>query len=121
LAGTALGFVVYFGLLSIPVRHFFSVTGGLLLLLAAGLASQMARFLIQADVLPSLATPFWDTSAFLSLDSGLGSALHILIGYEAQPSGTQVLFYATALLCIASGSWWVNRNSRSPSYRLKSI
>ena len=127
LAGTALGFVVYFGLLRIPLRHFFSVTGGLLLLLAAGLASQMARFLTQADVLPSLASPFWDTSGFLPVDSGLGAALHILIGYEAQPSGTQVLFYATTLICIAAGSWWVNGGSggsggsRPASYRLKSI
>jgi high-affinity iron transporter len=119
LAGSALGVVTYFGLLRIPLRRFFSVTGGLLLLLAAGLAGQMAKFLNQADVIPSLASPLWDTSGFLPSDSGIGSALHILLGYEAQPAGMQVIFYFTTLVCILAGSSLVQRNSRSSSYILE--
>ncbi|MEO6064953.1 MAG: FTR1 family protein, partial [Lysobacterales bacterium] len=49
--GAALGFALYFGLLRIPLRHFFNATNWLLLLLAAGMASSAARFLIQADLL----------------------------------------------------------------------
>jgi high-affinity iron transporter len=120
LAGAALGIVTYFGLLRIPLRRFFSVTSGLLLLLAAGLAGQMAKFLIQADIIPSLATPLWDTSWLLPVTSGLGSALSILLGYEAQPSGMQVIFYVTTFVCIAAGASWVHRRSQLPSYNLKS-
>jgi len=65
LAGIALGYTIYAGLLRVPMRWFFTATGVLVLLLAAGMASQSANFLIQADLLPSLAAPLWDTSAVL--------------------------------------------------------
>lgn len=119
-AGGALGVITYLGLLRIPLRRFFSVTSALLLLLSAGLASQMAKFLIQADLIPSLATPLWDTSWLLSVSSTPGSILYILLGYEDKPSGMQVIFYLTTLVCIATGSWWVQRRSRISSYKLKS-
>lgn len=120
IAGATLGLVTYFGLLHIPLRQFFSVTGGLLLLLAAGLASQMAKFLIQADLLPSLAAPLWDTSWLLSVKSGVGAALYILLGYEDRPTGMQVIFYVATFVCIAAGSWWVRRRAAPTSpYKLK--
>ena len=53
LAGAALGVIVYRGLLRIALRWFFSVTSALLLLFAAGLASQMAKLLIQGDFVPA--------------------------------------------------------------------
>ena len=112
-AGSAVGLITYFGLLKIPLRRFFSVTSTLLLLLAAGLASQMAKFLIQADMLPAMATPLWDTSWLLSVKSGFGSALYILLGYEDRPSGMQVIFYATTILAILGGSFWVRRPASS--------
>jgi len=120
LGGAALGLVTYLGLLRIPLRRFFSVTSVLLLLLSAGLASQMAKFLIQADLIPSLATPLWDSSWLLSVSSTPGSILYILLGYEDKPAGMQVIFYLTTLVCIATGSWWVQRRSRISSYKLKS-
>ena len=46
--GTAMGFAMYFGLLRIPLRHFFAATNWMLLLLAAGMAAQGARYLVQA-------------------------------------------------------------------------
>ena len=100
LGGAALGLVMYFGLMRIPLKWFFSVTGWLIVLLAAGLAGQMARFLIQADWLPSLVAPLWDTSAILSSDSLVGRILHALVGYEPNPSGMQMVFYAITLALI---------------------
>ena len=119
IAGGLLGVVTYFGLLRIPLKRFFSVTSGLLLLLAAGLAGQMAKFLNQADIIPSLASPLWDISRFLPSDTGIGSALHILLGYEAQPAGMQVIFYVTTFVCILACSTLVQRHSKSSSYLLK--
>jgi high-affinity iron transporter len=110
-AGVVMGFIVYAGLVRIPIRKLFSVTGGLLLLVAAGLAGQMARFLIQGDWLPSLASPLWDSTNILPINSTLGSTLHILIGYESRPSGTQVLFYMVTLICIAVAASIVRRRS----------
>jgi high-affinity iron transporter len=74
-----------------------------MLLLAAGLASQAARFLIQADILPSLGNRIWDSSAILSDHSYIGQALHTLIGYDARPAGMQLLFYIVTAIAIAIG------------------
>jgi len=59
------------------------VTSWLVLLLAAGLASQGAVFLMQADLLPSLGGNVWDTSFLLSDHDIVGKILHTLIGYTA--------------------------------------
>ena len=107
--GAASGFALYAGFLRIPAKWFFRVTSGLILFLAASMASQMARFLVQADRLPSLASPAWDTSNVLSDRSPFGVLLHVLIGYDAIPSGMQVLFYLTAFTLILAGMWLSGR------------
>jgi len=105
--GCATGLALYFGLLRIPIRHFFTATNWLLLLLAAGMASQAARFLVQADFLPSLGPQLWDSSSVLSDRSILGQTLHALIGYDARPAGIQILFYIVtgALIAIGMRLW----------------
>lgn len=104
LSGTALGVAMYAGLLRIPMRHFFRATNGLLILLAAGLAAAAAGYLAQADVLPTLIDPMWDTSWLLSDESWLGRTLHALVGYSAQPSGMQVLFYLSVVALLGGGA-----------------
>jgi high-affinity iron transporter len=106
IGGISVGWVLYAGLARIPLRHFFSITGGLILLLAAGMAGQMARFLVQADLIRPLATPLWDSSALMPMDSLIGKLLHLLAGYEAQPSGIQVLFYGLTFTIILLGMRW---------------
>jgi high-affinity iron transporter len=103
LAGVALGFALYFGLLSIPMRHFFSATNGLLVLLAAGLASEAAGKLVQADALPTLVDTVWDSSWLLTDQSWLGQTLKVLVGYTAQPSGIQLAFYVATVLLLLVG------------------
>lgn len=115
LLGLALGVVVgvalYFGLLKIPVRHFFSATNALLVLLAAGLASSAAGKLVQADVLPTLVDQLWDSSWLLTDQSVVGNMMHVLVGYTAQPSGIQMVFYAATVALLLLGM----RLSRAPA------
>jgi high-affinity iron transporter len=101
--GGLAGFGLYAGFLRIPPRLFFASTSGLILLLAASMASQVARFLVQADLLPTLANPLWNTTWFLDNSSVLGRFLHTLIGYEAMPSGIQVIFYSLTVILILAG------------------
>lgn len=61
-SGVAVGFALYFGLLRIPLRHFFTATNWMLVLLAAGLSSTAAGFLIQADWLSVWGNRLWKTS-----------------------------------------------------------
>jgi high-affinity iron transporter len=100
--GAAIGALIYLGLLAIPLRRLFGVTSWLILLLAAGMASQGALFLMQANLLPSLGNELWDTSWILGERSMLGVLLHVLIGYSAQPAGIQVVFYLATLLGVGS-------------------
>jgi high-affinity iron transporter len=99
-AGVAAGALLYLGLVSIPLRHLFTVTSWLVLLLAAGLASQAAAFLMQANLVPAFGDNLWNTSFILSDESIPGRMLHTLIGYTAQPAGIQVIFYLGTLLLI---------------------
>ena len=100
--GAGAGAALYLGLVSIPLNRLFTVTGWLVLLLAAGMASQAAGFLLQADLLPAFGNALWDTSAVLSEQSLVGRVLHTLIGYTAQPAGIQLAFYVATLLVIGS-------------------
>jgi high-affinity iron transporter len=111
-AGIGAGWVLYSGLARIPLRHFFTITSALILFLAAGMAGQMARLLIQGDLIRPLASPLWDSSSLLPMDSLLGNLLHIFAGYEARPSGMQVLFYALTFCVIRAGIRW--RRPRIP-------
>jgi high-affinity iron transporter len=116
LAGIAVGYTIYAGLLRVPMRWFFTATGVLVLLLAAGMASQAAHFLIQADLLPSLAAPLWDTSAALPENGLPGMLLHSLIGYDSRPAGMQLVFYLSALIAIGIGMK-LARRPRHPAMR----
>ena len=111
--GVVVGVTLYLGLLRIPVRLFFAVTSALVLLLAAGMAAQAARFLVQADVLPSLTSPLWDVSSVLPNESAVGAVLHGLIGYDAHPAGIQVVFYVVVAIAIAVGMRWVKSHNSS--------
>ena len=109
LCGSATGAIIYLGLSRIPVQRMFAVTNMLILLLAASIASQLARALSQAGLINTWGQPVWDTSSLLRIDSPAGTLAHALVGYEAQPTGLQLAFYAMALLIIISGSRWVRR------------
>jgi high-affinity iron transporter len=97
LGAALLSYLLYRGLVAIPVRYLFSVTNWLIALLAAGMAGQAAAILAGADILPSWGDTLWDTSFILSDDGWIGAALHALVGYSARPSGIQIAAYLATL------------------------
>jgi high-affinity iron transporter len=105
LLGVALGggcaFLLYRGLVAIPTRRLFSVTNGLVILLAAGMAGQAAALLAQADLIPAFGDQVWDTSAILRDDGLPGRALHAMVGYSDRPMGVQVMAYLGVLAILA--------------------
>lgn len=98
--GAGVSALMYLGLLRIPARHLFSVTGGLIALLAAGMASQAVVFLQQAGLVTVLSHAIWDTSGVISDGSLAGKALHTLVGYAARPTGIQLIAYVATLTMI---------------------
>jgi high-affinity iron transporter len=102
-SGAVLGGVLYLGLSRIPVRRLFAVTNAMILLLAAAMAGQLARALSQAGILNGFAAPVWNTADVLPTSSAFGALLHALVGYDAQPSGMQLIFYVAGMLLIIAG------------------
>jgi high-affinity iron transporter len=102
--GVLVGVVLYAGLSRIPARHVFTTTNVLIALLAASLASQLAKAVGQAGFLDVGTTPLWDSSILLAQDSAVGTVLHALVGYEAQPSGVQLAAYIAVLALIYAGT-----------------
>ncbi len=102
--GALVGFAIYAGLARIPARKLFMATNLLIALLAASIASQLARALNQAGLLEGWNTPLWDSSSWLSADSALGTLLHALVGYDARPSAAQLASYLGVLALIYAGT-----------------
>ena len=99
-AGGALSVATYFGLVFIPQRRLFQVTGWLITFVAAGLAAQAVAFLQQGGIVTALGDTAWDTSMVLSDGSVPGRILRTLVGYADQPSVLQVLVYGATLAFI---------------------
>jgi high-affinity iron transporter len=97
--GMSVGAVFYYALLNLG-RRAAIITGAVLLtLVAAGMASQAAQLLIQADWLPSQ-YPVWDSSWLVAEPTVTGQLLYALIGYEATPAPLQLFIYAAAILLL---------------------
>lgn len=102
--GAAAGALICLGLSRVPAHRLFAVTQALIMVLTAAIASQLARALAQAGLVQTWSTPLWDSSAWLAPDSALGALLHALAGYDARPSGLQLLFYVGTLVLIVLAS-----------------
>ena len=96
------GTLLYLGLVRIPLNKLFAVAGWLLMLLAAGMASQGVWNLVAIGWLPPLVDPLWNSSELLSQSSMFGELLHVLVGYDDQPSALQVIVFAASLslMCL---------------------
>ncbi|MEX0991926.1 MAG: iron uptake transporter permease EfeU [Actinomycetota bacterium] len=94
----ALGYLLYRGGIKLNMRTFFKVTGGLILVVAAGLFAFSIHELQEAGLLPFLTQTAWDTSAVLSDEAGIGAILRALFGYHANPSVLEVFAWVGYLL-----------------------
>jgi len=107
--GAGVSFVLYRGLVAIPTKRLFQVTGVLLTLLAAGLAGQAFAILAQIGAVPTLGDEIWNTSWLLRDDSLVGRALHVITGYTDRPSGVQLLAYGVTLAAFVVGGRMMHR------------
>ena len=113
LLAAAMSWMLYRGLLAIPLHRLFKLTNWLIALLAAGMAGQAAAELHAADLLPGWGDRLWDTSFILEDNSIVGKAMHALIGYSARPSGIQLAAWAGTLALLALLSRTIGRPHRT--------
>ncbi|KAF0106184.1 MAG: high-affinity iron transporter [Anaerolineaceae bacterium] len=93
--GTAalLGWLLFAASVRLDLRRFFQVTGFLLILFAAGLAAHGVGELVEVGWLPSIVAHVWDVNPILDENSAFGQILKSLLGYNGNPSLTEVLAY----------------------------
>lgn len=121
LAGLFTGYIIYRGLLRVPLQLLFQGTAALILLMAGGMASQATAMLTQANLVTVLTNPLWDSSALISPTSVAGVILRALTGYEAQPSGIQVIVYLLTMTLIAAGMYLADGSRRQARTANQSI
>ncbi|MEW6596811.1 MAG: FTR1 family protein [Pseudomonadota bacterium] len=115
-AGVGLTAATYAGLTAIPAHRLFAVTGGIITLVAAGLAAQAVGYLQAAGWLNGWTTPLWDTSALLSQnESTLGRALHTIVGYMDQPNAAELVAYLTVAAAMIGARRWVDSRHATPT------
>lgn len=100
LAGSLVSWLLYKGLVTIPLSKLFSVTGWLIALLAAGMAGRSAAILAGADLIPAWGYEAWDTSWLVADGSMIGRVLQALLGYSDRPMGVQLAAWAFTLATL---------------------
>jgi high-affinity iron transporter len=106
--------ITYFmfeGMYLIDIKKFFKYTSIILLVFAAGLTAFGVHELNEAGIIPSGIEHVWDINPPLNSDGGypvfhekgsVGSILQSLVGYNGNPSLTEVLAYLGYWLVIGS-------------------
>jgi high-affinity iron transporter len=95
-----LGVALYMGSRRLNLRQFFTVTGILLIVFAAGLLAHGIHEWQEAGLLPLTVEHVWDTNGIVSEGSTSGEFLTALFGYNGDPSLLEVLAWAS-YLCLA--------------------
>jgi high-affinity iron transporter len=115
LLGLGTAFLLGWGLFASSVRlnlkHFFTVTGILLVFFAAGLVVRSIHEFNELGWVPAIVAPVWNLSGVLSDQSLFGQILATLFGYTASPSLTEVLAYGMYIAVVLFGLIWVLRRS----------
>ncbi len=115
-SGGLVAYVTYKGIVRIPMRWVFSVTTGLITLLAAGMAAQAAHFLQAADAVEILGNEVWDWSSVLP-DNGLaGTFLKALMGYSDRPTQLMLAAFVITLVTFALANYFTK-----PKNKIKTV
>ncbi len=91
LVAVALGWLIYRGALFINLSVFFTVTGALLIIVAAGVLAYGIYDLQEARVLPGLTNVAFDITNIIPKDSWYGTVLKGTINFQPDPSWLQVI------------------------------
>ncbi|WP_330296159.1 iron uptake transporter permease EfeU [Streptomyces sp. NBC_00503] len=95
-----LGWLFYRGALKINLSKFFTWTGGMLVVVAAGVLAYGVHDLQEADFLPGLANKAFDVSAAIPPDSWYGTLLKGTFNFQPDPTVLQLVVWALYLVPV---------------------
>jgi high-affinity iron transporter len=119
LAGASvLGFLVVLGGRRLPMRQFFTVTGLVLIVFAAGLVSRTILWLQATGDLGTVWNNVYDLTAYpwLTVNTETGKFLGAMFGWDPRPSIEQIVGY---LLYLGTVSWLFLRAPKAVRERQK--
>ncbi|WP_329368961.1 iron uptake transporter permease EfeU [Streptomyces sp. NBC_01483] len=93
-----LGWLFYRGALKINLAKFFTWTGGMLVVVAAGVLAYGAHDLQEADWIPGLRDLAFDISGTIPPDSWYGTLLKGVLNFQPDPTVLQVTVWALYLV-----------------------
>jgi len=96
----ALGWLIYRGALRINLSVFFTVTGAMLIVVAAGVLAYGVHDLQEASLLPGLNHLAFDISNVIPQDSWYGTLLKGTINFQPDPTWLQVLAWVGYVLPV---------------------
>jgi high-affinity iron transporter len=111
LAVIVLGVLLFRSLINLDIKRFFQVTSIILILFAAGLVAHGVHEFNEVGLIPAIIEPVWDINHILDEKSSLGELLKTLLGYNGNPSLTEVIAYITYFVVL----WFVGKRSRNIS------
>jgi high-affinity iron transporter len=116
LVAAGLGYGIYKGSARLNLRLFFQITGGLIVVVAAGLVSSSIHAFNEAGVLLIGTSTAWDISGVIGSTGVLGTLLKGLVGYDPRPTIFQAIAYVVFLVptLIAFYGLYPKIGSRSP-------
>lgn len=94
---TAIGYGLYRGGLHLDLSTFFTATGLVLVVFAAGMLAYGIHEFVEAGLIPAIVDPVWDVNPILSDKSTVGLFLKALLGYNGNPALTEVAAYVAYL------------------------
>lgn len=110
LLASLLGYLIYTTAIHLNLQRFFTITGVVLILFAAGLIAQGVAEFNEAGIIPAIINPIWNLNPLLDDHSALGMIFSILFGYHSSPSLTEALGYGlymflTLLIFMKAKNW----------------
>ena len=95
-----LGYLIYRGALKVNLSKFFTVTGALLIVVAAGVLAYGIFDLQEAGVLPGFAHRAFDISSTIPPDSWYGTLLKGTLNFQPAPSWLQVVAWISYVVPV---------------------
>lgn len=106
----ALGWALYAGAVRINLSKFFSITGGALIVVAAGVLASGVRDLQDSGVLPGSGAIAYDVSATIPPEGVVGSLLKGILNFSAAPTVLGVVVWVGYVVVV--GALFLRRVTR---------
>jgi high-affinity iron transporter len=100
LAAVVLGYLIYRRAVAINMAKFFTITGALLIVVAAGVLAYGVHDLQEAGILPGINNAAFDISSWYSASSWYGTLLKGLFNFSAKPTVLEVVVWFAYLVPV---------------------